>query len=38
VAVAEMLVAQVARDMPEAATTRIDETEALWESTETFLS
>ena len=37
VVVAEMLVAQVARDMPEAATTRIDETEALWESTETFL-
>lgn len=37
VAVAELLVAQVARDMPEAATTRIDETEALWESTDTFL-
>ncbi|MGI9643281.1 MAG: MurR/RpiR family transcriptional regulator [Acidimicrobiia bacterium] len=37
VAAAELLVAQVARDMPKTATSRIDETESLWESTETFL-
>ena len=37
VAGAELLVAQVARDMPKTATSRIDETESLWESTETFL-
>lgn len=36
VAVAELLVAQVARDMPEQATAWIDRTEAMWESTETF--
>lgn len=36
VAAAELLVAQVARDMPHEATTWIDKTEAMWESTETF--
>lgn len=36
VAVAELLVAQVARDMPDQATAWIDKTEAMWESTETF--
>lgn len=36
VAAAELLVAEVARNMPHEATTRIDRTEAMWESTETF--
>lgn len=37
VAVAELLVAQVARDMPEQATARIDATEHLWAATGTFV-
>ena len=37
VAVAELLVAQVARDMPEQATARIDATENLWAATSTFI-
>lgn len=37
VAVAELLVAQVARDMPEQATARIDATENLWAATGTFV-
>jgi DNA-binding MurR/RpiR family transcriptional regulator len=36
VAAAELLVARVARDLPHAATTWIDRTEAMWESTQTF--
>jgi DNA-binding MurR/RpiR family transcriptional regulator len=37
VAVAELLVAQVSSDIPDAATRRIDRTEAMWESTDTFV-
>jgi DNA-binding MurR/RpiR family transcriptional regulator len=38
VAVAELLVAQVASQMPEQARARIDRTEALWAAADTFLS
>jgi DNA-binding MurR/RpiR family transcriptional regulator len=37
VAIAELLVARVARDLQEEATARIDRIEALWEETEVFL-
>ena len=38
VALAELLVAHVATQLPEEARARIDRTEALWEATDTFLS
>ena len=37
VAIAELLVSQVARDLQEEATARIDRIEALWETSEVFL-
>ena len=37
VAIAELLVSQVARDLHEQATARIDRIEALWEASEVFL-
>ena len=37
VAIAELLVSQVARDLREEATARIDRIEALWETSEVFL-
>ncbi|MDJ0656681.1 MAG: MurR/RpiR family transcriptional regulator [Xanthomonadales bacterium] len=37
VAMSELLVAQAAKDLHDAATSRIDRIEALWEATETFL-
>ncbi len=38
VAIAELLVAHVASELPETARDRIDRTEALWEATGTFLT
>jgi DNA-binding MurR/RpiR family transcriptional regulator len=37
VAIAELLVSKVARDLQQEATARIDRIEALWEETEIFL-
>ena len=37
VAIAELLVSQVAKDLQEEATARIDRIEALWETSEVFL-
>jgi len=37
VAIAELLVSRVARDLQQEATARIDRIEALWEETEIFL-